>query len=155
MTAPQTPPVPHEATACVTTAGGASDCAPGLSIEFRDYVNEHFRQFYPADHKQQWETAYLSSGSGRRYTGDLRSNIFPCIVCADGFEMSVQGHFGAYSRPRDDFADEYSMVEIMCAETPEFGDGDPSDGEFVYAYVPVKAVNAFIESRGGIAVVQS
>ena len=35
MTAPQTPPVPHAATACVTTAGGASDCAPGLSPELR------------------------------------------------------------------------------------------------------------------------
>lgn len=35
MTTPQTPPVPHEATACVTTAGGASNCAPGLSPELR------------------------------------------------------------------------------------------------------------------------
>ena len=121
----------------------------------RDYVNEHFKRFYPADHAEQWETCYLSGGSGRRYTGNLASNIFPRMVCADGFEMSVQGHFGAYSRPRSDFADEYFMVEIMCAQVADFGDGETCDDEFVYAYVPVHVVNAFIEKHGGIAEVQS
>ena len=116
-----------------------------------DYVNEYFKRFYPADHAEQWETCYLSCGSGRRYTGNLASNIFPRMVCADGFEMSVQGHFGAYSSPRDDFANEYSAVEIMCAQVDDFGGGEPCDSEFVYAYVPVQTVNAFIEKHGGLA----
>ena len=34
------------------------------------------------------------------------------VVCADGFEMSVQAHNGAYCSPRMDNAEKYTSVEI-------------------------------------------
>jgi hypothetical protein len=67
-----------------------------------DIVNTFFRMHYPDDAREAWEMRSLGCGSyGREYTGDRTANsiIFPEMVCADGFRMSVQGHYGAYSQP--------------------------------------------------------
>lgn len=120
-----------------------------------DIVNEYFRKFYPPDWDTNWETQYTGWSYDRRYCGDRYgpdvSVIFPRIVCGDGFSMSVQGHSGGYSRPRDDFADEYSMVEILGPECSDFGEGSPCGEEWLYGYVPVEKVIAVIEAHGGIA----
>ena len=115
-------------------------------------VNEFFRQFYPADWNSAWEMRSLGSCYGREYTGtDSSKRIFPPMKCADGFEMSVQGHFGAYSYPRDDFAERYDEVEIMCPIEPAFGKGESCGDKMIYGYVPVSIVEEVIAAHGGLA----
>lgn len=123
-------------------------------------INEYFKRFYPAD----WQTAgyEFSSmlGGMSRYNGAVET-IFPRIHCADGVSLSVQGHYGAYSSPRDDFADEYTAVEVGFIEDAEGKPTAPpaeewaryAGGEFpssVYGYVPVNVVEAFITAHGGM-----
>ena len=114
-------------------------------------LHEFFHSFYPSDYKDNWETQQCAGHYGQKYMGSA-SAIFPYLVCSDGFRMSVQGHFGAYSRPRDDFADEYAMVEIMCKPEPEFAEWESTqvDDENIYGYVPVETVLSVIEKHGGI-----
>lgn len=119
-----------------------------------DIINDYFKQFYPKDYATAWETKYGVGGCWREYSGDRsgRPTIFPAIVCVDGFSMSVQGHFGAYSMPRDDFAEHYSEVEIMCKADPildECGGHDVGD-ERVYGYVPIETVTRVIATHGGM-----
>lgn len=123
-----------------------------------DIVNEFFRKHYPSDYATAWQTEYLAAGEhGRSYIGnEKRSTIFPMIVCADGFSMSVQGHFGAYSYPSDDFAERYGSVEIFHLSAPEplFGEHcrEYADGiTSPMGYVPVWVVNAVIKKHGGLA----
>ena len=77
------------------------------------------------------------------------------VVCADGFNMSVQAHDGAYCDPRKDAARQYTLVEIgfpsqaealimPWAESPE----DPTGT--VYGYVPVDVVTNVIVKHGGM-----
>ena len=77
------------------------------------------------------------------------------VVCADGFNMSVQAHDGAYCEPCLDAQRKYTLVEIgfpsaeeplimPWAETP----GTPTDT--VYAYVPVAVVTNVIVKHGGM-----
>lgn len=120
-----------------------------------DIVNEFFRQHYPPDAFTAWQMRSLGAGSyGREYTGD-RSNsaVFPEMECADGFKMSVQGHYGAYSFPRDDFAENYSQLEIMCPREPVFEElergYDVGDAR-IYPYVPVEIVERAIAAHGGM-----
>jgi hypothetical protein len=116
-----------------------------------DLVNSHFKKFYP---KQIDPMNFRYESVGESYNDKSVSNIFPEMVCVDGFKMSVQGHWGAYSAPRDDFADKYSRVEIMCAVEPLFDairPGEPVDGEVIYPYIPIDVVLAVIEKHGGLA----
>jgi hypothetical protein len=129
--------------------------AGGLEVA-RDHVNEHFRRFYPEDAQTAWETEYCVGSYERRYkgAGGTSATIFPRITCADGFSLSVQGHFGAYSSPRSDFADQYSMVEIMGPAVPEFAavaHEEKCGDECLYGFVPVAIVNAVIDQHGGVA----
>lgn len=119
-------------------------------------INEYFKQFYPADWQSaDYEYTYMLGGM-RKYRGK-KNSIFPAIKCADGLTLSVQGHWGAYSCPRDDFADNYSTVEVgfPSARIEEFMpyiDGQDSDPlETVYGYVPVELVERVIDMHGGIA----
>ena len=81
-------------------------------------------------------------------------NLTPRVVCADGFNMSVQVSRSNYCSPRIDDAEYYSEVEIGFpseieeeilgfAETPD----DPTGT--VYGYVPVELVDRIIEKHGG------
>lgn len=122
-------------------------------------LNEYFKTFYPPD----WETAEYNwtsmLGGMREYPDRKAATIFPRVVCADGVSLSVQGHWGAYSRPRDDFAESYSHVEVGCIEDASGKSMPPpetwrewSGGDFpssVYGYVPVDVVEAFINAHGG------
>ncbi len=77
------------------------------------------------------------------------------VYCADGFNMSVQAHDGAYCKPRENNATRYDEVEV----------GFPSDEESllmeycedrkdptgtIYAYVPVQVVTNVIAKHGGM-----
>jgi hypothetical protein len=121
-----------------------------------DIINAFFQRHYPADAAEAWQSDWCGGNVCRRYTGDRTAhpNIFPEIVCADGFALSVQGHFGAYSYPRDDFADSYSQVEIMAepgiTRLLEYGSSECGD-KVIYAFVPVWLACELIADHGGIA----
>ncbi len=91
--------------------------------------------------------AYMRANRGER--------LVKKVECADGFEISVQGHWGAYCYPRIDVSDAYLKVEcgFPNREVPELAywkDGDGPDTESVYGYVPVHVVERLIDSHGGI-----
>ena len=122
-----------------------------------DLINAYFKNFYPPadllrDAKRQFTTML---GGMERVEIEGYNNIFPRMECADGFSVSVQGHYGAYSSPRDDFADRYSSVELGYPSTHEplldkyqDGIGDPTDA--VYGYVPIELVEQIIAKHGGL-----
>jgi hypothetical protein len=81
---------------------------------------------------------------------DKRGCTVKRIICADGFDMSVQASKYHYCAPRTDTGP-YHKVEIgfpsaPVAEFMEYQDGDDD----VYGYVPVEIVNAVIAAHGGI-----
>lgn len=117
-----------------------------------------FKQFYPADweNRSKYEYEFLLGGMWRCRSEPYVSNVFPAIVCADDFMVSVQGHCGAYSRPRDDFADTYFQVECGFPSAREellmpYIDGDETTDptQTVYGYVPVSVVMDVIAKHGG------
>lgn len=124
-----------------------------------DIVNDYFHKYYPDDLDQEKFEYDSSLGGMERYPlGPGQSNIFPAMKCQDGFEMSVQGHYGAYSTPRDDFSDRYSAVEILAVPkaddllAPYEKDYNLiADGKMIYPWVPVAIVIAVIEKHGGLA----
>jgi hypothetical protein len=102
-----------------------------------DKINEYFlaNQAYAAEHR-----------------------VFPAIHCADGFHISVQAHYGAYSQPRANDAVPYSKVECGFPSGPvpqlaqwKDGSAEQRDEECVYGYVPVGVVADLIEAHGGFA----
>ena len=77
------------------------------------------------------------------------------VICADGFEMSVQAHATAYCSPRMDDADKYSSVEIGFPSEREpllidFAEEVNKPTKTVYGYVPVQTVTNVIAKHGGI-----
>lgn len=120
-----------------------------------DLVNDYFKRFYPANlGDDAFDDKYWSMlGVMRRHKNAV--NIFPRMVCADGFSMSVQGHYGAYSTPRDDFAGHYTRVEVGFPSSQEEllmpfmdGDGDPTNS--VYGYVPIDVIEQIVAKHGGL-----
>ena len=121
----------------------------------RDIVNAYFRRFYPPQKLlDQAEPIWGGIGVERPVKG--YSHVFPAMVCADGLRLSVQGHYGAYSVPRDDWADEYRAVEIMGPQNaddllaPYARACNAIDDEMVYPFVPVSVVLAVIAKHGGL-----
>ena len=77
------------------------------------------------------------------------------IICADGFEMSVQASETHYCSPRETGAVRYSAVEVGIPSRleellmPYCEDPDmPTDT--VYGYVPVDVVTNVIVKHGGM-----
>jgi hypothetical protein len=84
------------------------------------------------------------------------------VVCADGFEMSVQASSGHYCSPRDDVGP-YGTVEVgfPTAKDPQLEKfAEDPDAEIckdsgtvqtVYGWVPAETIRQIIESHGGIS----
>ena len=81
----------------------------------------------------------------------------PIIRCADGFEMSVQAHDGAYSQRNT----EGELLTVECGfptTTPKTAElrnyaelcGTSDYTETVYGFVPVEVVQAELDAHGGI-----
>ena len=81
--------------------------------------------------------------------------IYKRVVCADGFDVSIQASSTSYSMPRRDSYYAYESVELVfpcrpCpfiidyAETPD----DPTGS--IYGYVPASVVKKMIAAHGGI-----
>jgi hypothetical protein len=127
-----------------------------------DIVNAYFKRFYPQTLvPDDFEFEDTLDGGMLRYRGRIGTTIFPSIKCADGFSFSAQGHAGAYSVPRDDFASTYLKVECGYPSASEellipYYGGDANEPSFdpcqsVYAWVPIDVVEAVIAKHGGIA----
>lgn len=120
-----------------------------------DIVNQYFKKFYPPLELIQATEPEAGNPIGISRPVKGYNNVFPMMVCKDGFEMSVQGHCGAYSMPRDDWADEYWMVEIIVfgnENEPLFDQYmcEQTDNWQLYANVPIPVVIQVIEKRGGL-----
>ena len=77
------------------------------------------------------------------------------VVCADGFNMSVQANAGAYCEPRVHNASSYSKVEVGFPSGSEellmpYVEDASRPTQTVYAYVPVGVVSAVIKKHGGM-----
>lgn len=78
----------------------------------------------------------------------------PRVVCADGFNMSVQVSGNHYCSPRVNDAVEYAEVEIGYPSEREellmpFAEREEHPTETVYGYVPVALVDEVIAKHGG------
>ena len=85
---------------------------------------------------------------------DVRPNVVPRIVCADGATLSVQASRTHYCRPRDCYGPWHTVeVGYPSVAVPEWAahkDQDKNaDTDTVFAYVPVELVRAFITAHGG------
>ena len=77
------------------------------------------------------------------------------IVCADGFEMSVQAHSGGYCTPRVNNAERYTAVEVGFPSQIdelllEYAEDEGNPTETVYGWVPSQTVSLVIAKHGGI-----
>ena len=84
---------------------------------------------------------------------DLKRNEL--VVCADGFEMSVQAHEGAYCTPRATNAHTYTLVEVGFPNRREtllikYAEDPDALTETVYGWVPVQLVTDIIAKHGGM-----
>lgn len=127
-----------------------------------DLVNAYFRQFYPPDLSQlDFDRTSMLGGMLSYKHREKYDTRFPPMVCADGFTMSVQGHYGTYSHPRDDFAEYYTAVEVGFPSAREellmpYIDGGPDTDptQTVYGYVPVGIIELIVAKHGGLRVTQ-
>jgi hypothetical protein len=130
---------------------------PSLAREdgkMTDIVNAYFKQFYP-HLREPCKFEFCRVLDGWRHKDLSVAFIFPRMRCADGFSMSVQGHYGAYSRPRSDFADKYTHVEIGFPSEPEdllipYCEDISNPTGTVYGYVPIEVVLQVIAKHGGM-----
>ena len=77
------------------------------------------------------------------------------IICADGFEMSVQAGEKNYSHPREDGARQYFAVEIgfpsaMESLIIEYAENPEKPTMTVYPWVPSAIVSLICAKHGGI-----
>lgn len=95
--------------------------------------------------------------SGATIEGGLRAirRPAPRLVCADGFNLSVQASETHYCKPRDNDGP-YTHVEIGFPSDvePEFMpyvEDAEQPLDTVYAQVPIEVVLAVINKHGGLA----
>ena len=77
------------------------------------------------------------------------------VICADGFEMSVQAHYSAYCTPKMNNADKYEEVEVGFPNAIEpmlleYVENEERPTDTVYPYVPVQVVTNVIARHGGM-----
>ena len=95
----------------------------------------------------------------KEYYGDLIGYAMlkrrPRIVCADGFDVSIQASECHYCRPRRDDGP-YTAVEIgypsdEVSEWMEYAESPDAPLETVYGWVPVEIIDEVLCKHGGIA----
>ena len=85
---------------------------------------------------------------------DVRPNVVPPIVCADGVTLSVQASRTHYCSPRDCYGSwdevEVGFPSVAVPEWANYKDQQgKADTDTVFAYVPVELVREFIAAHGG------
>ena len=91
--------------------------------------------------------------TGRR--GPFTGRLVDTTVCADGAELDVQAHQGAYCAPRTDEGP-WTAVEVdttwrVGAFARYLAEGPDEHGHYIYARVPVEVVEAIVAEHGGLA----
>ena len=84
----------------------------------------------------------------------MTSSHTPCVVCKDGFKMSVQAGQSLYSEPRD-VVDSYEEAEVGFPSAEEslltsYAEDNENLCDTVYGYVPCSIIDEVIEKHGGI-----
>lgn len=82
-------------------------------------------------------------------------NLRPRIVCADGFDVSIQASNSHYCEPREN-SGPYNSVEIgyPSEEVPEwmeYAEDADNPTSTVYGWVPIEIVEVVLYQHGGIA----
>ena len=76
------------------------------------------------------------------------------VVCADGFNMSVQANSGAYCTPPDNEGPYYQLEvgfpSARCATLFEYAEDPSKPTQTVYGYVPSDTILRCIEAHGGM-----
>jgi len=85
----------------------------------------------------------------------MKQNRNAYIVCADGFEMSVQAHGGAYCSPRIDNAEKYTAAEVGFPNRREillikYAEDPDALTNTVYGWVPTQVIVNVIAKHGGM-----
>ena len=85
----------------------------------------------------------------------MRMKLNNKVICADGFEMSVQAHDGAYCEPRISDAPRYEAVEVgfPSRQEPllmEWAEEPDQPTNTVYGWVPSERVSLVIAKHGGM-----
>ena len=92
----------------------------------------------------------------RKNITNIRVYQTPRIVCADGFNFSVQASKYHYCSPRTDegpyTAFEVGFTSERCEELMPFAETSSNLTETVYAWVPAEVVEEVIRKHGGIVV---
>lgn len=78
------------------------------------------------------------------------NKVRPHIFCKDGLELSVQASSGHYCAPREDNAEEYTHVEVLCPIRMFWALREYSKSGDVCALVPVDLLNRVVKRHGGI-----
>ncbi len=81
--------------------------------------------------------------------------IRPCVVCADGFQISIQASPFHYCYPKDKNAEKFEKVELGFPNQKddlimEYAEDPDNPTSTVYGYVPIEVVDKLLEKHGGI-----
>jgi hypothetical protein len=108
------------------------------------------------------EILTVSDWLQRTNGGHLKDDVRELAPLGDGGTISIQASRYHFCAPRLDNADHYSSVEIGAGATLE-EDGRPNGflapylvefgSRVVFARVPLAVAEAYVEARGGIAIV--
>ena len=81
-------------------------------------------------------------------------DINKCLICKDGFWLSVQGDRDKYSKPREKWCNiyQYDQMEILVSEIlpTEFTEYQDGEGSRIYGYVPIELIEQILASHGGV-----
>ena len=82
------------------------------------------------------------------------TKLYKLIVCADGFNMSVQANSAAYSAPRNDIGP-YTAVEVGYPSSEDsillqYAEKPDCPTTSIYGWVPIDIVQLCIEAHGGM-----
>ena len=81
--------------------------------------------------------------------GVFCKKILSPVICVDGTTLSVQASETHYCTPRDNYGP-YTEVEVWCISKNDVVEFEYSEDE-PSGYVDIKAVVAFIDRHGGLA----
>lgn len=89
----------------------------------------------------------------RNFTNGV--DIRPGVVCADGFQISIQASPFHYCYPKDKNAEKFEKVELGFPNQEddlimEYAEDPSNPTRTVYGYVPIEVVDKLTEKHGGI-----
>lgn len=89
----------------------------------------------------------------RNFTND--AGIRPGVVCADGFQISIQASPFHYCSSKDKNAEKFEKVELGFPNQEddlimEYADNPDDPTRTIYGYVPIEVVDKLMEKHGGI-----